>query len=190
MTPSARNQPADHSRRWPSRNVSDLPRTARGRHRSTSRPVTRVRTLSSRAATVWPFADEQPLPGTALLAGWLGRTIVALVTGYTRPGDRVLLLSPPTVSARSAGVSDGTRSVDPYAGLTEAVWTTPGSVAASTPRLQHPRRTTPSRSSKPHASRSPDPDPRDSDYTRRPHPNPSPHTALTSPTPDLEQASI
>ncbi|AXB43673.1 hypothetical protein [Amycolatopsis albispora] len=70
-----------------------------------------------RPATLWPFADAEPLPGTARLAGWLARTIITLVTTYTRPGDRVLLLTPP------AGTPGPRRSAHPYSGLTEAVWT-------------------------------------------------------------------
>ncbi|UJW32602.1 hypothetical protein L3Q67_02080 [Saccharothrix sp. AJ9571] len=67
-----------------------------------------------RPATLWPFADVEPLPGTARLAGWLGRAIITLVTTYTRPGDRVLLLAPPApIRARSE---------QSYAGLAEAVW--------------------------------------------------------------------
>ncbi|KAA9159455.1 hypothetical protein FPZ12_020365 [Amycolatopsis acidicola] len=59
------------------------------------------------------------MPGTARLAGWLGRTIVTLVRTYTSPGDRVLLLIPPTPEH----APPGTHSTDPYAGLSEAVWT-------------------------------------------------------------------
>ncbi|PKV90283.1 hypothetical protein ATK30_1027 [Amycolatopsis echigonensis] len=63
------------------------------------------------------------LPGTALLPGWLGRTVVTLVTTYTRPGDRVLLLTPPPSPRALRRAVDGTRSATPYAGLAEAVWT-------------------------------------------------------------------
>ena len=49
--------------------------------------------------------------------------IVTLVTGYTRPGDRVLLLPPPVPPRTLWGTRGGTRTVDPYAGLAEAVWT-------------------------------------------------------------------
>ncbi|UJW29987.1 hypothetical protein L3Q67_32890 [Saccharothrix sp. AJ9571] len=67
-----------------------------------------------RPATLWPFADAELLPGTARLAGWLGHAIITLVTTYTRPGDRVLLLAPPApIRARRE---------QPYAGLAEAVW--------------------------------------------------------------------
>jgi hypothetical protein len=76
----------------------------------------RVR-ISSPPTALWPLADAEPLPGTARLAGWLGRTILNLVTGYTRPGDRVLLIAPPEATRAAA------RSAYPYAGLTEAVWT-------------------------------------------------------------------
>ncbi|OZM70767.1 hypothetical protein CFN78_24195 [Amycolatopsis antarctica] len=63
------------------------------------------------------------LPGTALLPGWLGRTIVTLVTTYTRPGDRVLLLTPPPSSRALRHAVGGTRDAEAYAGLAEAVWT-------------------------------------------------------------------
>ncbi|GAB3396156.1 hypothetical protein ATK30_5675 [Amycolatopsis echigonensis] len=63
------------------------------------------------------------LPGTALLPGWLGRTIVTLVTTYTRPGDRVLLLTPPPSPRTLRHAVGGARDAAPYAGLAEAVWT-------------------------------------------------------------------
>ncbi|WP_409493931.1 hypothetical protein [Amycolatopsis sp. cmx-11-12] len=63
------------------------------------------------------------LPGTALLPGWLGRTIVTLVTTYTRPGDRVLFLTPPPSPRALRHAVGGARGADPYAGLAEAVWT-------------------------------------------------------------------
>lgn len=77
----------------------------------------------TRLTTLWPFADAEQLPGTALLAGWLGRTILTLVRTYTRPGDRVLLLTPPTATRALRSVSDRTRGTTVYAGLAEAVWT-------------------------------------------------------------------
>ncbi|MGC7097668.1 hypothetical protein ACPZ19_23600 [Amycolatopsis lurida] len=71
---------------------------------------------------MWPFAAAEPLPGTARLAGWFGRTILTLVTTYTRPGDRVLLLAPLGPVQATLG-EPRTREARPYAGLFEAVWT-------------------------------------------------------------------
>lgn len=96
------------------------PPTQHGRHRLRRR--LRVGPLNGpRRAALWPFGDAEPLPDATKLAGWLGRTIIALVTGYTRPGDRVLLLAPPPPPEGSSGRITA-RSGDPYAGLGEAVW--------------------------------------------------------------------
>lgn len=97
-------------------------RTLYRRRHAAARSLTGRTGFSSRPTTLWPFAEADPLPGTAQLAGWLGRVIVTLVTGYTRPGDRVLLLTPPA-PARRPSTCRGTRQPDPYAGLTEALWT-------------------------------------------------------------------
>lgn len=119
MTPAPQNGPV-HRRRL--RGDSCAPRPAHGHHRSTVRSTAHARAFAPRPAALWPFADAERLPGTARLAGWLARTIVTLVTGYTRPGDRVLLLAPPT--QRSVGRTSGaTNAADPYVGLVEAVWT-------------------------------------------------------------------
>lgn len=79
----------------------------------------------ARRTTVWPCLDADPLPGTALLAGWLARTIITVVTGYTSPGQRVLLYAPPHLAERrrldSRGAAETDR--DPFAGLGEAAWT-------------------------------------------------------------------
>ncbi|MPZ79651.1 MAG: hypothetical protein GEV28_04330 [Actinophytocola sp.] len=130
MTPTPHGDCARHHRhhhRRPLRHDSIAPaRTVHGRHGAVTPTPARRRAFSPRPATLWPFAGAEPLPGTARLAGWLGRVIVTLVTGYTRPGDRVLLLAPPapprglTVGSAAPG---GAREADPYAGLTEAVWT-------------------------------------------------------------------
>lgn len=97
-------------------------RTIHRRRRAGTRMLTHRARFSPRPTTLWPFAGAEQLPGTARLAGWLGRVIVTLVTGYTRPGDRVLLLNPPAPSHQQPTFR-GTRGPDPYAGLTEAVWT-------------------------------------------------------------------
>jgi hypothetical protein len=117
------HEPGRRPQHPPHRRTLTPARNGRGRHRAPSRTAAIGRIRAARPTTLWPFADAEALPGTALLAGWLGRTILTLVTTYTRPGDRVLLLTPPTpphTPPRSPGRShDG----DPYSGLAEAVWT-------------------------------------------------------------------
>jgi hypothetical protein len=99
----------------------------RSRHRA--RPMSRAlrRTRRARFASVWSVAETDPLPGTALLPGWLGRTLLTLVTGYTRPGHRVLLLTPPRrprmTPTVTPGVITGWFGPNEFAGLAEASWT-------------------------------------------------------------------
>jgi hypothetical protein len=85
------------------------------------------RTRRARFASVWSVAETDPLPGTALLPGWLGRTLLTLVTGYTRPGHRVLLLTPPRrprmTPTVTPAVITGWFGPDEFAGLAEASWT-------------------------------------------------------------------
>jgi hypothetical protein len=117
---STPQEPGRRSRRTRHRRTSTSVRAAHGRHRAlSSTPAPR----RARPTTLWSFADADALPGTALLAGWLGRTIITLVTTYTRPGDRVLLLAPPASTRVPSWPSGGARGEDPYTGLTEAVWT-------------------------------------------------------------------
>ncbi|WP_409497219.1 hypothetical protein [Amycolatopsis sp. cmx-11-12] len=97
--------------------------TGQGRRRAPSQAAITGRIRSARPSTLWPFADAEALPGTAQLAGWLGRTILTLVTTYTRPGDRVLLLTPPVSPHPSPRTPGRTDDGDPYTGLAEAVWT-------------------------------------------------------------------
>lgn len=116
----------------------------RGRHRAVAHRPARGGARRTRPATVWPFADAEPLPGTALLAGWLGRAIVTLVTTYTHPGDRVLLLAPPPPRNVCPAARGGVRGPDPYAGLAEAVWTVTrlgrtADTATTTATLDDPR---------------------------------------------------
>lgn len=80
-----------------------------------------------RPSTVWPCAQDDLCEGTGLLAGWLLTAIVKIVTTYTRPGQRVLLLEPATSltpsEPRAANDSRGKSLPGPYAGLHEAGWT-------------------------------------------------------------------
>lgn len=99
------------------------------RSRATGSRIIRTTSTARRAArtSVWSLTDAAPLPGTALLSGWLGQTLLSLVRGYTQPGHRVLLLTPPAPPRRAGaathGVINGWFGPDPYAGLEEASWT-------------------------------------------------------------------
>lgn len=77
-------------------------------------------------STVWPCAQGEQREDTGLLADWLLTAVVRIVTTYTEPGHRVLLLAPPSGSRRTASGSSavgGGRGHGPYAGLHEAAWT-------------------------------------------------------------------
>jgi hypothetical protein len=80
-----------------------------------------------RPSTVWPCAQGDHHAGTAVIADWLLTAVVKIVTTYTQPGQRVLLLAPPRPLARPAWWSSSparTRPTDdPYGGLLEATWT-------------------------------------------------------------------
>ena len=89
-------------------------------------------------ATVWPCSADDPREGTARLAGWLPH---AIVTGYARPGDRVLLLAPPVITYHppTGMVSTTRRSpTDPFTGLHDAAWT-----VARLGRITHTRTASP-----------------------------------------------
>lgn len=81
----------------------------------------------ARPSTVWPCAQGDLRDGTGLLADWLLTAVVKIVTTYTRPGQRVLLLDPaPYLAKPSSWSLIGGRSQPwpgPYAGLHEAGWT-------------------------------------------------------------------
>lgn len=119
MTSTPHHEPGRRLYCTPHRRTLTPARTGQGRHRAPSRTAATGRLRATRPTTLWPFADAEALPGTALLAGWLGRTILTLVTTYTRPGDRVLLLTPPAPPRTPGRTHDG----DSYTGLAEAVWT-------------------------------------------------------------------
>ncbi|MET8757509.1 hypothetical protein [Lentzea sp. NPDC004782] len=81
----------------------------------------------ARPSTVWPCAQDDLREGTGLLANWLLTAIIKIVTTYTQPGQRVLLLDPAPYLAPPASWSP-TESRNqfrpgPYAGLHEAGWT-------------------------------------------------------------------
>lgn len=80
--------------------------------------------LSRRSlSTVWPCAQG----GTGPLADWLLTAVVKIVTLYTEPGQRVLLLIPPIARRTTFGAVDAERcpgrDEDLYAGLREAART-------------------------------------------------------------------
>jgi hypothetical protein len=81
-----------------------------------------------RPATVWPCAQDDHREGTALLAAWLLTAVVKIVTTYSDPGHRVLLVGSaddltPASAGHLSGVFRTPRRPGPYAGLTEAAWT-------------------------------------------------------------------
>jgi hypothetical protein len=117
--PSRRRPPTSSGRRrnWRSRCGT----TAISGHRRAT--LARRLARAPHATTVWPFAEVAQLPGTTLLAGWLGRVIVTLVTRYSRPGDRILLVSPPAPTQPASPSPGHLRRPDCYVGLAEAVWT-------------------------------------------------------------------
>ncbi|MFI5593539.1 hypothetical protein ACIA5G_51535 [Amycolatopsis sp. NPDC051758] len=98
------------------------PRRQRTRHRVNLRNP-----RPARPSTVWPCAQDDVLAGTGLLAGWLLTAIIKIVTTYTRPGQRVLLVEPaPYLSPSASRPVRGPRGRSlpgPYAGLHEAGWT-------------------------------------------------------------------
>ncbi|GAA1029252.1 MULTISPECIES: hypothetical protein [Amycolatopsis] len=81
----------------------------------------------ARPSTVWPCAQEDLREGTGLLADWLLTAVIRIVTGYTSPGERVLLLDPaPYLAPPRSWSATALRSQSrpgPYAGLLEAGWT-------------------------------------------------------------------
>ena len=97
----------------------------------TGRPRTVRRTLRRtgppRPATVWLCAQDDNHEGTGLIATWLLNAVVKIVTTYTQPGQRVLLLVPaPFVNPSAAGPWREARTRterSSYAGLLEAAWT-------------------------------------------------------------------
>jgi len=101
------------------------------RLRHTPRPHPLRRTLRRRRpvqpSTVWPCAQDDLHAGTGLLADWLLTAVIKIVTHYTQPGHRVLLLDPAVhLTPRASQPTCGGRSRSrpgPYAGLHEASWT-------------------------------------------------------------------
>ncbi len=127
MTPAYDNErPEDGSRQRAPADPPTVPILLPQRRR-----VRRLRTVrrpgTARPKTVWTCAQDEFLGGTGLLASWLLTAVVKIVTAYTQPGQRVLLLAPasypaPPTSSSQAGDRHRSRP-GPYAGLHEASWT-------------------------------------------------------------------
>lgn len=131
MTPAHGNDSAEGESEklgdaHPTTPSTPLRRTRRTRRRHS--PALRLRhPVPGRPSTVWPCAQDNFCEGTGLLASWLLTAVVKIVTTYTRPGQRVLLLEP-TPHPVQAGprTTNDTRVQSrpgPYAGLHEAGWT-------------------------------------------------------------------
>ncbi|MFK0111802.1 hypothetical protein [Streptomyces sp. NPDC091217] len=81
---------------------------------SRSRADTRIRETRrpGNLISVWLVAQQSSHPDAHLIEPWLLETIVQIVTVYTRPGDGVLLLAPPTGPGESGPdpATPGTRA--------------------------------------------------------------------------------
>lgn len=130
MTPThSSGSPGDHG---PEHDQSDpttpvpLPRTPRtGRLRALRLSLRHPR--PPRPSTVWPCAGDDLHEGTGVIAHWLLMAVIKIVTTYTQPGHRVLLLAPsplggPPLSRPPDAVRTRLRH-GPYDGLLEAGWT-------------------------------------------------------------------
>lgn len=82
-----------------------------GRHVASGRNTARASRPRGHG-TVWACAEEEVPAGTGRLASWLLNAVIKVVTTYTAPGDRVLLVEP----------APGMRRSRVYGGLLEAVW--------------------------------------------------------------------
>jgi hypothetical protein len=95
---------------------SDCDEGRSGRHRLGKAGCARRRVRLGRFATVWPCAQDDTPHATGALAGWLLNAVIKIVTTYSMPGNRVLLLTPSPAVMRSP------RRLGPYSGLFEAAW--------------------------------------------------------------------
>ncbi|SED61863.1 hypothetical protein SAMN04489727_8606 [Amycolatopsis tolypomycina] len=127
MTPAYDNErPEDGSPKHAPADPPTVPILLPQRRRARRlRTVRRSRTV--RPSTVWTCAQDELLGGTGLLASWLLTAVVKIVTAYTQPGQRVLLLAPapylgPSTSSSPIGARNRSRP-GPYGGLHEASWT-------------------------------------------------------------------
>jgi hypothetical protein len=90
-----------------------------GRHaapgRSKGKATSSWRSEAGAHRTVWTCGENDLRAGTGRLAGWLLNAVVKVVTTYSAPGDRALLVEPAVGLRRSRGLG-------PYGGLLEAAW--------------------------------------------------------------------
>ncbi|TCO49687.1 hypothetical protein [Actinocrispum wychmicini] len=154
MTPAHDTDVPDDTpqRRQPTPSPAPIPlrRIARTARRRASRRTERD-PRPARPSTVWPCANDDPREGTGVLASWLLTAVIKIVTTYTQPGHRVLLLDATPLLARpTTGPVDpvGNQSRHgPYAGLLEAAWTVVrlgrGIDTHTIPTRQHPPNTCP-----------------------------------------------
>lgn len=103
------------------------PRRRRAPRLRTVRFALRHRLRPARLSTVWPCVQDDLREGTGVLADWLLAAIIKIVTTYTQPGQRVLLLDPvpylaPPMSGPAMMVGNQHQH-SPYTGLREAGWT-------------------------------------------------------------------
>ncbi|WP_216209799.1 hypothetical protein [Amycolatopsis aidingensis] len=80
-----------------------------------------------RPSTVWPCAGDDLHKGTGVIANWLLTAVIKIVTTYTQPGQRVLLLAPSPFGGSPRSHPPATVRTrlqhGPYDGLLEAGWT-------------------------------------------------------------------
>lgn len=118
MTPTPANDSSDAPNGAASSSINPPSQT------DEKRPRRRRRRRGRQAkhwATVWCCHTDELPDGLGLLAGWLFQAIVRITTRYTRAGDRVLLLAPPSPPGPD-GPRGGSHH-DPFTGLVEAAWT-------------------------------------------------------------------
>lgn len=131
MTPTHGNgSPGDGSQEHRPTDPPTVPIPLPQRRRTPRLRALRLTLRHSRPArpnTVWPCAQDDLREGTGLLANWLLTAVIKIVTTYTQPGQRVLLLDPAPYLAPPASWSPTGRPSQarpgPYAGLPEAGWT-------------------------------------------------------------------
>lgn len=122
----------------PTRQENDVRHRKRRCRRSTPAHTTSTRVADGRRAgraaflpqglrrprptTVWRCA---PADGRALASEWLERAVVKIVTVYSQPGQRVLLIAPPPPRPSEPPRWTTTRGWrhDPYASLEDTNWT-------------------------------------------------------------------
>jgi hypothetical protein len=126
-TPS-HNCPPEPAETASTRLVIPQPAPSRGDHRThhVHRRRWRRSPCLTHPATVWPRNADDPRDSTTPLAGWLPHAIATIVTSYTRPGDRVLLLAPPVITHHPpTGMASTTHRspTDPLTGLHAAART-------------------------------------------------------------------